>query len=307
MSVRAVVIHASKGTSGEISGLGEACIDLHGRLTSPRKREPGLSSSSFQGSVPALIGALGRPDFHERLDAALREPVPFNLSCVFAYSSQERPRLVHDGLNDVAPARVMTDYLNGGYLLDCVYTACKRGLSGGLYRLHDIAPDAFFEGPYFNSPEIHPCISLESGALAEEIVFIVPDGGGQSLAYSLLRSNGCDPFSAREFSILGDVAPTVGALLARHGAEPMEPRGDSSSAPTGPGPTFESFARDRLSHRERAVVRLVLEGHSTPSIALTLGIAEGTVKNHRKNIHARLGISSQAELFALFLRHVRGT
>jgi DNA-binding CsgD family transcriptional regulator len=28
------------------------------------------------------------------------------------------------------------------------------------------------------------------------------------------------------------------------------------------------------------------------------------VKNHRKHIDAKLGISSQAELFALFLRHV---
>ena len=44
---------------------------------------------------------------------------------------------------------------------------------------------------------------------------------------------------------------------------------------------------------------------SSDLVGLSLGIAEGTVKNHRKHIHAKLGISSQAELFALFLRHLR--
>jgi hypothetical protein len=33
-----------------------------------------------------------------------------------------------------------------------------------------------------------------------------------------------------------------------------------------------------------------------------LAVAEGTVKNHRKAIHRKLDVGSQAELFALFLQ-----
>ena len=37
------------------------------------------------------------------------------------------------------------------------------------------------------------------------------------------------------------------------------------------------------------------------SIATLLNISVGTVKVHRKNIYAKLEISSQSELFSLFL------
>ena len=38
-----------------------------------------------------------------------------------------------------------------------------------------------------------------------------------------------------------------------------------------------------------------------------LGITPGTVKIHRKNIYAKLGISSQAELFNRFIRYISKT
>jgi DNA-binding CsgD family transcriptional regulator len=55
---------------------------------------------------------------------------------------------------------------------------------------------------------------------------------------------------------------------------------------------FRSFGEGTLTHREQTVVSLVLRGHSTSSIAKVLGIGEGTVKSHRKAIHAKLGIAS---------------
>jgi DNA-binding CsgD family transcriptional regulator len=63
---------------------------------------------------------------------------------------------------------------------------------------------------------------------------------------------------------------------------------------------FERFGKP-LSARERQIVTLVLQGHSTESIARHLDISPGTVKIHRKNIYRKLAISTQAELFAAFL------
>jgi DNA-binding NarL/FixJ family response regulator len=66
---------------------------------------------------------------------------------------------------------------------------------------------------------------------------------------------------------------------------------------------FAGFCADRLSTRERMVTQMVLRGHSNQSVATLLGIAESTVKNHRKSIYAKLAIASQQELFSLFLTH----
>jgi DNA-binding CsgD family transcriptional regulator len=47
---------------------------------------------------------------------------------------------------------------------------------------------------------------------------------------------------------------------------------------------------------------MILQGHSSKSIARQIGIAPGTVKLHRKAIYRKLGITSQSELFASFLQ-----
>ena len=59
-----------------------------------------------------------------------------------------------------------------------------------------------------------------------------------------------------------------------------------------------------LPPRAVEITSLILRGHSTMSIAERLGIVEGTVKIHRKNIYHKLGISSQAELFGTFIRQL---
>lgn len=46
------------------------------------------------------------------------------------------------------------------------------------------------------------------------------------------------------------------------------------------------------------------KGHSSLSIALHVDTAEGTVKNHRKSLYRKLGISSQSELFHLFVNQL---
>ena len=53
------------------------------------------------------------------------------------------------------------------------------------------------------------------------------------------------------------------------------------------------------------VVQLILVGHTSTSISLQLDVSVSTVKSHRRNIYGKLEISSQAELFSLFLLHLK--
>jgi DNA-binding CsgD family transcriptional regulator len=257
---------------------------------------------TLETRTPDLIGMIGEPGLLPAIDEELFALAPFDLSCVFVYPSVGKPVLAYDGFRGWAAPEVLERYLEGAYLLDCVYSACKHRVAAGLHRLSDIAPDAFFEGEYYNSPEVHPCISAQAGSLAEEIVYIVPLKTGATAAYSLMRGHGGRPFAETEMADLRRGEAVVRALLAKQFAD----LGEDSTAVAALEDRFDQLGGGVLSQRERAIVALILQGHSSRSVGLRLGIAEGTVKIHRKNIHAKLGISSQAELFALFLTHVRG-
>jgi len=60
---------------------------------------------------------------------------------------------------------------------------------------------------------------------------------------------------------------------------------------------------DLLTGREREVLQLVAEGHSTKAIALKLGISAKTVGNHRMNLMRKLDIHDVASLTRHALEH----
>jgi DNA-binding CsgD family transcriptional regulator len=260
----------------------------------------------WQECLPGLVDMLGETDLLPTMDKSLKRIVSFDLSCMFAYSFQARPILVHDGLQNVSPPVVMSRYLNGTYLLDAVYNACRQEIQPGLYRLKELAPDNFFRGEYYNSPEFHPCISMETGALSEEIVFITRVDRIY-LAYSLLRQKQNPPFTHREFAALQETVDIVLVLLAKQyqiGA--IESSGLHNDGERGSriSQALETFAEDRLTSREQEITAMILRGYSNKSIAKSLFITEGTVKNHRKKIYRKININKQSQLFVLFMQYL---
>jgi len=61
-------------------------------------------------------------------------------------------------------------------------------------------------------------------------------------------------------------------------------------------------AEDPLSPREREVVKLIAEGHSTREIADVLVISEKTVDRHRANILAKLGMRNRVDIARYAIR-----
>ena len=61
-----------------------------------------------------------------------------------------------------------------------------------------------------------------------------------------------------------------------------------------------------MTIREREVVEFVLKGYSSDAIGKILEISPGTVRIHRKNIYAKLGINSQGALFSQFIEALSG-
>ena len=59
---------------------------------------------------------------------------------------------------------------------------------------------------------------------------------------------------------------------------------------------------DPLSPREREVVKLIAEGHSTREIAEVLNISEKTVDRHRANVLSKLGLRNRVDVTRYALR-----
>lgn len=241
-----------------------------------------------------------------QLDDALRQLAPFDISVAFAYPEEKEPLLLYDGLRNTGPSSALEAYLRGTYLLDPFYLACSNQILPGLYRMAALAPDHFFNSEYYHSPAVHPCISMESCTLAEEIGFFVPLDAGFMATYSLMRSHGAAAFSEAEFTKLLAVEPMVRFALTRHwrfvkSSSNVARERNWSIQGEAMDQAFDRFAADRLTQRQRLIVQLILRGHSNLSVGGRLGITEGTVKIHRKAIYDRLDISSQAELFSMFI------
>jgi DNA-binding CsgD family transcriptional regulator len=58
---------------------------------------------------------------------------------------------------------------------------------------------------------------------------------------------------------------------------------------------------DLLTPREADVVRLILKGYPTALIAEQLDLSRGTVKNHRRRIYDKLDITTERELFLMYI------
>ncbi|RFB78280.1 LuxR family transcriptional regulator [Methylovirgula sp. 4M-Z18] len=253
-------------------------------------------------TIASLIEQIGKPSMPLALDQMLQQTAVFDLSVVFGYPFDTRPLLLYDGYRDYAAPIALQNYLNGAYLLDPFYTAAVQGREPGVWRMRELAPDSFFDSEFFSSTEVHPCISLQPGSLVEEIGFLVPLEGGFNAVYSLMRSKG-SPFTNDEMAKLSELEPVVRQTIRAHwrhvGPVERQPKLDDLMETA-----FESFCRDRLTYQQRRIVQLILRGHSNLSIGQIISVTEGTVKIHRQNIYKRLEISSQQELFVMFVQSI---
>jgi len=83
----------------------------------------------------------------------------------------------------------------------------------------------------------------------------------------------------------------------------LAPECGSAAGPIAPA-TRHWLAPFRPTPREAEIVSLVLLGHSNASIGAILGISGETVKVHRRNLYAKIGITSQSELYQRFISYL---
>lgn len=255
------------------------------------------ASLAWHQSLARLIHGASGSGFPALLEASLREHVGFDSILINTYKGRHRPLLIHD---DYPPERREQDverYLSEAYLLDPFFAAVRRGLDSGAHRLRELAPDRFEASDYYH--HYYRALGLRDevglfARVAEDVVMVV----------SLGFRHDVTPLTRRGLLALRHIAPVVETLLGEYWhwqAGQFQARLDAQAPVEA---AFASFGQGLLTAREQEIVRLLLAGHSTKSAARELGISDGTVKVHRKHLYQRLDVSSQSQLFRLFLDHV---
>lgn len=259
-----------------------------------------LTSARWYEHLALLSKHCGEDDFCEMLASTIKLISPFESFVIFAYPAGGRPFHIYNDLPSDQIATTLERYIDGAYLLDPFYEACNKKLGSGIYRLRTLAPDQFYESEYYKSYYAKTQLREELGMLIE----VQPE---VSVVLSLgTRSADCR-LSQSDLEHLEITSPLFIALCQKHWSTHLESVGFESSDQHQKNLAepldiaFKNFGRDHLSERECEIVHFILKGHSSKSIADVLTISADTVKAHRKHIHTKLKISSQAELFSLFL------
>ncbi len=275
-----------------------------------RKAE-GDADAWYRG-IAGIVDDPAGEDLPERLVRALGHLLSFELAAVFVYRGRSRPLVIYDNFGPGEAKQGITTYVENSYVLNPFYQAYQRGLPDGVYRIRDLAPDAFFKSEYYNSYRVRPRASEEIGYITEHwpagleeidvALTLEPKVVAELSIYRALCRRG---FNDGELARVSAAIPLIRALLRRYWRK-FGTAGSRAAPPdTRVDEAFAEFGAAVLTGREREVAQLILRGHSSESICFNLGISLGTVKTHRKNAYAKLGISSQSELLSLFLRSLQ--
>lgn len=249
-----------------------------------------------ESRLAEAIARIGRDRFEAALWDLFNALIQPDNLIILAYRDSGPPLVLY--LHETAPrvfAKLDSTYLAGAYRLDPFFELHLQRAPEGAYRIRDIAPDAFHRSRYYVE-------YFEQTTLVDEVTFVVSPAQGVTVNLCLGRdATSGRAFSAAEMEVCQRLAPVISAL-ARANWQGLA-RGAGAAEDTAG--VLKAAARQEhgiaLSPRQAEVAVMILRGHSTMSIGLRLGLSPQTVKVFRKQLYARCGVSSQAELFALML------
>ncbi|QBR00382.1 helix-turn-helix transcriptional regulator [Paraburkholderia pallida] len=277
--------------------------------------EPDWQDRAFHHHIATLIDALDGPDFWTRLTRVIERFLAFDNWVALVFIRDRAPLVCAESpMPDGTVDLLFRAYLEGMYQLDPFYiNACERPRAG-LVTLAEVAPDNFRMTDYYQR-------YFKSNIIGDEVQFNLPLDARRTLIISLGAKH---HYTERDIAMFAMFAPWVMALMRQRlpyeplaasqaadgdeGAPQSEAAAASEAAPGARdvdyASRFEAVARQSgrtaLTAREIEVVRQSLSGFSTRAIAERLEISFETVRAHKKHIYAKLGVSSQSELFALF-------
>lgn len=249
-------------------------------------------------AVANLVDAIGHHQFLSELASVGESIMGFDSTLISAFLSREKPQLLYSNLKTSDEKPTLAPYFDGAYLLDPLYCLYRESASDGVYPLSDIAPGDFFSSEYYLNYYQQTGIVSETG-----VIINVHKDIAIAISYGI-RSEFIDQNNIQIFQTF---FPIIKAACKQHWQQESQLAPLLQTIHMGGefGSTldraFRNFGSEYLTPRECEIVHLILKGYASKAISELLGISLETVKVHRKRFHAKLDISSQSELFSLFI------
>ncbi|MFA0441692.1 hypothetical protein BCU70_12535 [Vibrio sp. 10N.286.49.C2] len=243
----------------------------------------------FSDKYPRVVTAIGDADFLSELSKLVTQIIGYESLVVMGFNQGQPPVMIYND-SDYFGDEVKNKELLNALVLDPFYQLIRAGIKDGIYKLDDIAPDEFYTSDYYQQ------VYKQTG-LKKEVGVLIQCSAEFNVVLSLgLREQ--DAVSCDEKSRLGIYFELIQAAVSKHF---KISKSEERTIGHQLNDIFSNFGKDFLSERECQVTQLVLQGYSTKAIAPLLEVSTETVKVYRKRIHNKLKISSQSELFSLFL------
>tara|TARA_B110000503_G_C7171773_1_gene424660 strand:- start:5182 stop:6033 length:852 start_codon:yes stop_codon:yes gene_type:complete len=252
--------------------------------------------SKWNRGISRVIAALGTEQFFPTLIDAINEQVKIDYPQIWLYHRDLPPQILYHGIPKHAVASQIDQYLEGPYREDPFYQTSMHQPRSKIYRLSRVTMGKLQESNYYRN------YYADTGT-CDEVVYLAKLQAGNVINLSMMRLADRLPFSDQEYESLYLLAEPVSELLKSH----TEHNDFAATHLIQPGIdhqinlAFRTFGASLLSPREKDVLELMLRGYSTHISAERLAIAVETVRRHRKSIYRKLDVSSQTDLFSLFL------
>ncbi len=246
----------------------------------------------FSDCIAGVLPAVGTPAFSTSLVNAVKSLSQVDEATVIVYENGVMPR-IDFAMPDSWQHPNLDIFMKGAFLLDPYYLAASRDKKSGFYRLRELAPSGFRQSEYYR-------IYYGTSGLRDECGYLVAlaDGGFVNVALGLTSKRAYSKIALEHFA---GATKLVTALCHQHWNAAQSARGADTELRAQLEAALGSFGSSKLTNRECEVIHMILQGHTTKKVAEQLGISYETVKLHRKNSYAKLGINSQAELFYTFI------
>lgn len=249
-------------------------------------------------ALAPVVNALHKDTLPEALTRFLMALTGSQDASLLRYREGHLPAIEYSApLVDGSPS-TLDAYITGPFLLDPFYRAAAIEQQFGVFHLRDLAPRGFTESEYYRAWYKHCGFVDECGLL------IKLDDGFVNVALGMRDSDDAkkaNKFYKTHLTILKSVFPVIQSICKSHWGNITDKTTGGESLREKLHISLSAFGSSVLTRREQQVTELVLLGNSTRLIAEKLGISTETVKLHRKHAYAKLDVSSQAELFLLFM------
>lgn len=253
--------------------------------------------------------ALGTPTFYQALLRVITSVLPGEFESITVYSRQAQPRLLHfaatsQEARDHDVAAIESLYNSAFFRFDPFFRYWREVCTPGVVPLYDIADLMSRDELYMTSymPAMH---------MKDDVVMFLSIPGDRAIALGRERSW---RYESEEVARLKLLYPLLSGLNEAHlrdvnpdpGAN-TQPQAESK-APAPPPLDFsaavDGFTASGFTPREREILGCILAGFSNDFIADRLEIGVGTVRNHRKRLYAKLDVTSEREIFTMFIGYL---